>query len=76
MVSTLITNISELTTQDVERRVLKDAAIVVEDGRIAWVGFASEAPGADERVDAEGRAGLPGWVDSHTQMVFAGDRSA
>lgn len=76
MASTLITNISELTTQDAERRVLKDAAIVVEDGRIAWVGCASQVPGADERVDAEGRAVLPGWVDSHTHMIFAGDRSA
>lgn len=76
MVSTLITNISELTTQDAERRVLTEAAVVVEDGRIAWVGAAAEAPAADEQVDAAGRAVLPGWVDSHTHMVFAGDRSA
>lgn len=76
MASTLITNIAELTTQDVERRVLKDAAVVIEDGRIGWVGPASGAPDADEQVDAEGRSVLPGWVDSHTHMVFAGDRSA
>lgn len=76
MGSTLITNIGELTTQDAEARVIKDAAIVIDAGRIAWLGSALEAPAADECVDAQGRAVLPGWVDSHTHMVFAGDRSA
>ncbi|GAA1823044.1 imidazolonepropionase [Nesterenkonia flava] len=76
MTSTLITNIGELTTQDPERRVLKDAAVVVEGDRIAWVGPTSQAPAADAQTDAGGRAVLPGWVDSHTHMVFAGDRSA
>lgn len=76
MTSTLITNISELTTQDAERRVLTDAAVLVEGGRIVWVGAAAGAPAADERADAGGRAVLPGWVDSHTHMIFAGDRSA
>ncbi|GAB3049989.1 imidazolonepropionase [Sediminivirga luteola] len=74
--STLITGIAELTTQDPERRVLHDAAIIVDGDRIAWLGSAAKAPAADERVDAGGRAMLPGWVDSHTHMVFAGDRSA
>ena len=39
-------------------------------------GSAREAPAADERIDAAGRAVLPGWVDSHTHLVFAGDGSA
>ena len=74
--SLLITNIAELMTQDGERRVLKDAAVVVEGERISWVGQASDAPAADTVYDAEGRALLPGWVDSHTHLVFAGDRTA
>lgn len=72
----LITNIGELTTVDAEARVLHDAAVVIEDGRIAWLGSASAAPPADTMVDADGAAMLPGWVDSHTHLVFAGDRSA
>ena len=55
---------------------LHDAAVVVEHGRIAWLGRAAHAPDADERIDADGRCGIPGFVDSHTHLVFAGDRSA
>jgi imidazolonepropionase len=51
------------------------AAFVVEDGRIAWIGLESEAPAADERVDVAGRAVIPGFVDSHAHLVFAGDRA-
>ena len=74
--STLITNIAELMTQDLEHRVLKNAAMVIEGERIAWLGAATDAPAADDAVDAGGRAVLPGWVDSHTHLVFAGDRTA
>ncbi|MET3720221.1 MULTISPECIES: imidazolonepropionase [unclassified Arthrobacter] len=74
--STLITNIAELMTQDLEHRVLKNAAVVIEGERIAWLGAAADAPSADDAVDAGGRAVLPGWVDSHTHLVFAGDRTA
>ncbi|GHD07842.1 imidazolonepropionase [Zhihengliuella salsuginis] len=74
--SLLVTNIGELTTQDPERRVLTDAAVVIEDGRFAWIGAAADAPAADEAHDAGSRAALPGWVDSHTHLIFAGDRSA
>ncbi|WGW13212.1 imidazolonepropionase [Saxibacter everestensis] len=76
MPSELITNIAELTTMDDEDRQLHDAAVVVEDGLIAWIGAAAEAPDADRRTDVAGRAALPGWVDSHSHLVFAGDRSA
>lgn len=74
--STLITNIAELMTQDAEHRVLKNAAVVVEGERISWLGPAADAPAADDGVDAGGRALLPGWVDSHTHLIFAGDRTA
>ncbi|RGE21139.1 imidazolonepropionase [Leucobacter sp. wl10] len=81
MTSLLIDRIGELTTNDDSLGEglggrLRDAAVVVEGSRIAWVGPAAQAPAADERVDAEGRAMLPGWVDSHTHLVFAGDRTA
>ena len=69
MRSTLITDIAELTTVDPEGRVLKDAAVVVEDERIAWIGAAADAPEADDRVSVEGRAVLPGWVDSHLSLI-------
>ncbi|WP_299165434.1 amidohydrolase family protein [uncultured Arthrobacter sp.] len=74
--STILTNIGELMTQDAEHRVLTDAAIVFEGERIAWIGSAADAPAADSHYDAAGRACLPGWVDSHTHLVFAGDRTA
>ncbi|OAE01300.1 imidazolonepropionase [Arthrobacter sp. OY3WO11] len=74
--STLITNIAELMTQDLEHRVLKDAAVVMEGERISWIGAAADAPAADDAVDLGGRAVLPGWVDSHTHLLFAGDRTA
>ncbi|MHA7180630.1 imidazolonepropionase [Arthrobacter sp. MDB2-24] len=72
----LITNIGELMTQDGEAAVLRNAAVVLEGERISWIGPAAQAPAADEAYDAGGRAGLPGWVDSHTHLVFAGDRTA
>jgi imidazolonepropionase len=72
----LVTGIGELTTWDAERPVLADAAFVVEDGRVAWWGAAADAPDADERDDVDGAAVIPGFVDSHTHLVFAGDRAA
>jgi len=80
MTSTLITHIGELVTNDPARDgllgLLRDAALVIEGDRVAWVGPASEAPQADSYVDAGGRAVLPGFVDSHSHLVFAGDRAA
>lgn len=73
--STLFTGISELHTVS-EAGTLDDAAIVVTDGVVSWVGQRSQAPAADDIVDCGGRAVLPGWVDSHTHMIFDGDRSA
>jgi imidazolonepropionase len=74
--TTLITNIGELFTADPEGpATIEDAAMVVEGSRVAWTGPASAAPDADERVDVGGRAVLPGFVDSHSHLVFAGDRA-
>jgi imidazolonepropionase len=74
--STLVTGIAELTTNDAELGVLAGAAVVLDGTQVAWVGPAGGAPDADECFDAGGRAVLPGWVDSHTHLVFAGDRAA
>ncbi|WP_034274860.1 imidazolonepropionase [Haloechinothrix halophila] len=76
MTATLITGIGELTTNDDELGRLHDAAVIIEDERIRWVGPAARAEPTDARVDVGGRAALPGWVDSHTHLVFAGDRTA
>ena len=73
--STLITNIGELTT-NADDGSLHAAAVLLEDGRVAWVGRAVDAPAAAEIVDAAGRAVIPGFVDSHSHIVFGGDRAA
>jgi imidazolonepropionase len=85
-VSTLITNIGELVTNEPGPdspgagpgpfAAQYDAALVIDDGRVAWTGPARQAPAADDMVDAGGRAVLPGFVDSHAHLVFAGERSA
>jgi imidazolonepropionase len=66
----LIRNIGELTTHSGE----SGDALVVSD-RVLWVGPSSSAPDADEVLDAGGAAVLPGFVDSHSHVVFAGDRA-
>jgi len=78
--ATVITNIGELVTNDPEADdllgLVADAALVVEGSVVAWVGRAVDAPAADQQVDAGGRAVIPGFVDSHSHLVFAGDRAA
>lgn len=81
MSTSLITNIAELTTNvgssDGDRfGTLVEAAVLIDGERIAWVGSADDAPDADEIVDAGGRAVIPGFVDSHSHLVFGGDRAA
>ncbi len=121
--STLITNIGELVTNDPapgrdggQLGIVREAAVRIEGGRVTWVGRAADAPGSadapaaasranDHRtvadgpsapirgairdgsmnasgptsraevVDARGRAVIPGFVDSHTHLVFGGDRA-
>jgi len=79
--TTLVTNIGELATNDPSYDgtpvgLIHDAALVIEGDRIAWVGRAADAPAADVVRDVGGRAVIPGFVDSHAHLVFAGDRSA
>jgi imidazolonepropionase len=76
MTSMVIDGIGVLYTGDPEREEIEDAALVVEDGLVAWTGPSAEAPQADRRVAADGRAVIPGFVDSHAHLVFAGDRTA
>lgn len=101
----LITGIAELVTNDPgpDREggalgIVRDAAMLVEDGRITWVGAAARATDhlarrderedqreADEHrllwdaeveiIDVGDRAVIPAFVDSHTHLVFGGDRA-
>lgn len=80
MSATLITNIGELTTNVAAAGdpcgTMHDAAVLIEGGRIAWVGSVDEVPAHIAAVvDAGGRALIPGFVDSHTHLVFGGDRA-
>jgi len=75
MSSTLVTNIGLLDSQDDEIGVRSSAAFVFENDVITWLGTASSAPAADTRIDVGGRTVLPGFVDSHAHLVFAGDRA-
>ena len=82
MTDLLLTGIGQLVTNDPEREgllgLIADAAVAMKAGRVAWVG-----PEADvlrefreyPELDCAGRAALPGFVDAHTHLVFAGDRS-
>ena len=79
MSSLAIDRIGLLVTNDPELGegplgIVRDAALVVADGRVAAVERSGVA--ADERLDAGGRCLIPGFVDSHTHLIFAGDRSA
>ena len=80
MASLAVLGIGELTTNDpslgdgrLGRRL--GASVVLDDGVVAWVGPSSETPAADAVLDARGAAVVPGFVDSHTHLVFAGDRA-
>ncbi|MFC9530529.1 imidazolonepropionase [Streptomyces sp. NPDC056975] len=79
--STLLTNIGALVTNDATRGtgplgLITDAAVVIDGTDVAWVGPRAEAPATDRSFDAQGRAAIPGFVDSHSHLVFAGDRTA
>jgi len=80
--TTLVTGIGELVTGDPALGdgsalgLVTDAAVVVDGDHVVWVGPARQAPDADHRRDLGGRAVVPGFVDSHSHLVFAGDRAA
>ncbi len=75
MTSLAIAKIGELVTWADDRPVRHDAGLVISDGAVAWIGDTADLPAADEVIDAGGRAVIPGFVDSHTHLVFAGDRA-
>jgi imidazolonepropionase len=82
MAATAVTGIAELVTNDPRSGdgsplgLLTDAAVIVDGAIVSWVGRAAEVPAADAHIDVGGRAVIPGFVDSHAHLVFAGDRSA
>ena len=75
MTDLLLTGIGRLTTNAGDP--VTDAVVMIVDGEITYAGIASGAPdqGRADRVDCEGRAVIPGFVDAHTHVVFAGDRA-
>ncbi|MEW2526032.1 imidazolonepropionase [Streptomyces sp. NPDC047071] len=80
MPTTVIHSIRSLVTNDPALGrgplgLVEDAAVVLDGEEVAWVGPSAEAPAADEAYDARGRAALPGFVDSHSHLLFAGDRT-
>jgi imidazolonepropionase len=80
MTALALTGIGLLVTCDAEHGrgplgTVERAAVVVEQGTVVYAGPLSGAAGADARIDLEGRCLLPGFVDSHTHLIFAGDRA-
>jgi imidazolonepropionase len=79
-------NIGSLVTNDETLGAVKngagkigertDAGLIIEHGRVVWVGDSADLPDADSRVDVGGQAVIPGFVDSHAHLMFAGDRAA
>jgi imidazolonepropionase len=83
MPTTLLDGIGLLVTGSPEHgegsalgEIARAALVVDGDGLVAWVGPSRRAPAADTQVDAGGRCVVPGFVDSHSHLVFAGDRAS
>jgi len=81
MSQTLIKNIHLLVTNDPalgksDLGLIENAGIVIENGKISWVGASESAPTAEKTIDAAGKAVIPGFVDSHNHLIFAKDRAA
>jgi imidazolonepropionase len=80
MSSVAITEIGSLVTNDSTLGdgalgIRQNAAIVIEHGKIAWIGDSSKVPAVDTAHSVAGKTVIPGFVDSHAHLVFAGDRS-
>ena len=70
----LLTNLTAATMRD-GYGLIEDAAILIEGGRIAWVGPRTQAPSGHETTDCEGRLATPGLIDCHTHIVYGGSRA-
>ena len=78
--SIAITNIGSLVTNDQSLGSgilgeIENAALVIENDKIAWVGKRTDVPDTDQQIDVAGKAVIPGFVDSHAHLLFAGERS-
>ena len=81
MSQSLIKNIGLLVTNDpslgkTELGLIENAALLIENGKVTWVGSNESAPTAEKTIDAAGKAVIPGFVDSHNHLIFAKDRAA
>jgi imidazolonepropionase len=80
MSQTLIKNIGLLVTNNSEidgtpLGLIENAALLIEHGKVKWVGASESAPAVEKSIDASGKCVIPGFVDSHNHLIFAGDRS-
>jgi imidazolonepropionase len=83
MTTTLVDNVGVLVTNDPTNNhgdgtpvgAIVDAALVFDGSTVVWVGHRDRAPDADKHHDAAGGTVVPGFVDSHSHLVFAGDRA-
>jgi imidazolonepropionase len=80
MSQTLIKNIGLLVTNNSEidgtpLGLIENAALLIEHGKVKWVGASESAPAAEKSIDTSGKCVIPGFVDSHNHLIFAGDRS-
>jgi len=69
--------LAEESPEDGGLGCLEDAAVVVREGRVQWMGLASDLPRqwvSEKRISADGRVVLPGFVDCHSHVVYGGDR--
>ena len=73
----LLTDARIATMADDDYGVIEGGAVAIEDGRIAWIGPASDAPSGESAAvqPLDGRWITPALIDCHTHLVFAGDRS-
>ena len=72
-IGSLVTN--DPTVGDGKLGLLSNAAIVIDSGVVVWVGSQDQLQPTDELHSVQGRAVIPGFVDSHAHLMFAGDRA-
>jgi imidazolonepropionase len=78
--STLLSNAKQIVTNSSGSKyqldLVEDSSMLIENGTVKWIGSNEEAPSADEIIDCTDKIVIPGFVDSHTHLIFGGDRSA